>query len=62
MAGCPRLSRTVPDGRRQYAAGVVRVPVGDRREQLIEAAITRAVRDGLAATTVRGIADEAGVS
>lgn len=34
----------------------------DRRAQLVEAAITRAVRDGLAATTVRGIAEEAGVS
>jgi len=41
---------------------VVRVSAGDRREQLIEAAISRAVREGLAATTVRGIADEAGVS
>jgi AcrR family transcriptional regulator len=41
---------------------VVRVSAGDRREQLVEAAISRAVREGLAATTVRGIADEAGVS
>ena len=40
----------------------MRVSAGDRREQLIEAAISRAVREGLAATTVRGIADEAGVS
>jgi AcrR family transcriptional regulator len=47
---------------RQYAAGVARVSAGDRREQLIEAAISRAVREGSAATTVRGIADEAGVS
>jgi AcrR family transcriptional regulator len=36
--------------------------VGDRRTQLVEAAISRAVRDGLADTTVRGIAEEAGVS
>jgi AcrR family transcriptional regulator len=41
---------------------VARVPVQDRRAQLVEAAISRAVREGLAATTVRGIADEAGVS
>src|SRR4051812_49039342 len=47
---------------RQYAAGVARVPVQDRRTQLVEAAISRAVRDGLADTTVRGIAEEAGVS
>ena len=40
----------------------MRVSAGDRREQLVEAAISRAVREGLAATTVRGIADEAGVS
>ena len=36
--------------------------MGDRRTQLVEAAISRAVREGLADTTVRGIAEEAGVS
>jgi AcrR family transcriptional regulator len=39
-----------------------RQPIAARREQLIEAAITVASRDGIDAATVRAIAAEAGVS
>lgn len=39
-----------------------RVPAEQRREQLIEATIDLAVREGLAAASVRRIADEANVS
>lgn len=39
-----------------------RVAAGDRRQQLIEAAIRVAERDGVAATTTRRIAAEAGAS
>ena len=39
-----------------------RMPVAERREQLIEAAITVASRDGIEAATVRAVAAEAGVS
>ncbi|MBA3418687.1 MAG: TetR family transcriptional regulator [Geodermatophilaceae bacterium] len=39
-----------------------RVAAGDRRQQLIEAAIRVAERDGIAATTTRRIAAEAGAS
>ncbi|GAB94136.1 putative TetR family transcriptional regulator [Kineosphaera limosa NBRC 100340] len=39
-----------------------RVPAEQRREQLIEATIDLAIREGLAATSVRRIADEASVS
>lgn len=39
-----------------------RLPVAERREQLIEAALTVASRDGIDAATVRAIAAEAGVS
>lgn len=39
-----------------------RLPVAERREQLIDAAIRVATRDGIDAATVRAIAAEAGVS
>ena len=39
-----------------------RLPIAERREQLIEAAITVASRDGIDAATVRAVAAEAGVS
>lgn len=39
-----------------------RLPVAERREQLIDAAIRVASRDGIDAATVRAIASEAGVS
>ncbi len=39
-----------------------RLPVAERREQLIEAALAVASRDGIDAATVRAIAAEAGVS
>ncbi len=39
-----------------------RLPVAERREQLVEAAITVASRDGIDAATVRAVAAEAGVS
>lgn len=39
-----------------------RVPAEQRREQLIEATIELAIREGLAAASVRRIADEANVS
>ncbi|AEE44744.1 TetR/AcrR family transcriptional regulator [Cellulomonas fimi] len=39
-----------------------RMPVAERREQLIEAALAVASRDGIDAATVRAIAAEAGVS
>lgn len=39
-----------------------RMPVAERREQFIEAAITVASRDGIEAATVRAVAAEAGVS
>ncbi|QQR99882.1 MAG: TetR/AcrR family transcriptional regulator [Austwickia sp.] len=39
-----------------------RVPADQRREQLIEATIDLAIREGLAAASVRRIADEANVS
>ncbi|MDM7855395.1 TetR/AcrR family transcriptional regulator [Cellulomonas alba] len=39
-----------------------RLPVAERREQLIEAALTVASRDGIEAATVRAVAAEAGVS
>ncbi len=39
-----------------------RMPVAERREQLIEAAMTVASRDGIEAATVRAVAAEAGVS
>ncbi|WP_034611070.1 TetR/AcrR family transcriptional regulator [Cellulomonas sp. URHD0024] len=39
-----------------------RLPVAERREQLIEAALTVASRDGIDAATVRAVAAEAGVS
>ncbi len=39
-----------------------RMPVAERREQLIGAAITVASRDGIEAATVRAVAAEAGVS
>jgi AcrR family transcriptional regulator len=40
----------------------MRLPVAERREQLIEAAITVAIRDGIDGTTVRAVAAEAGVA
>lgn len=39
-----------------------RLPVAERREQLIEAALVVASRDGIDAATVRAVAAEAGVS
>lgn len=39
-----------------------RLPVAERREQLIDAALTVASRDGIDAATVRAVAAEAGVS
>ncbi|MGV8977911.1 MAG: TetR/AcrR family transcriptional regulator [Cellulomonas sp.] len=39
-----------------------RMPVAERREQLIEAALSVACRDGIDAATVRAVAAEAGVS
>ncbi|GEL95751.1 TetR/AcrR family transcriptional regulator [Cellulomonas composti] len=39
-----------------------RMPVAERREQLIEAALAVASRDGIDAATVRAVAAEAGVS
>lgn len=39
-----------------------RLPVAERREQLIEAALTVASRDGIDAATVRAVAAQAGVS
>ena len=39
-----------------------RLPIAERREQLIEAAIAVASRDGIDAATVRAVAAEAGVS
>lgn len=39
-----------------------RLPVAERREQLVEAAIAVASRDGMDAATVRAVATEAGVS
>ena len=39
-----------------------RMPVAERREQLVEAALTVASRDGIEAATVRAVAAEAGVS
>ncbi|PVU84179.1 TetR/AcrR family transcriptional regulator [Cellulomonas sp. WB94] len=39
-----------------------RMPVAERREQLIEAALRVACRDGIDAATVRAVAAEAGVS
>ena len=41
---------------------VNRMPVAERREQLIEAALAVATRDGIDAATVRAVAAEAGVS
>jgi len=41
---------------------VNRLPVAERREQLIEAALAVASRDGIEAATVRAVAAEAGVS
>jgi len=41
---------------------MARVAAHDRRQQLIEAAIRVAERDGIAATTTRRIATEAGAS
>lgn len=45
--------------RRPYAA---RVPAAQRREQLLDAALTVAMRDGFGAVTVDAIAREAGVT
>ncbi|RHA40961.1 TetR/AcrR family transcriptional regulator [Cellulomonas rhizosphaerae] len=39
-----------------------RMPVAERREQLVEAALAVASRDGIEAATVRAVAAEAGVS
>ena len=39
-----------------------RLPIAERREQLVEAAIAVASRDGIDAATVRAVAAEAGVS
>ena len=39
-----------------------RLPVAERREQLIEAALAVASREGIEAATVRAVAAEAGVS
>ncbi|NLG55193.1 MAG: TetR family transcriptional regulator [Rhodococcus sp.] len=39
-----------------------RLPADERRAQLVESALSIAERSGLAAVTVRGVADEAGVS
>ena len=39
-----------------------RLPIAERREQLVEAAVAVASRDGIDAATVRAIAAEAGVS
>ena len=39
-----------------------RVPIAERREQLVEAAIAVASREGIDAATVRAVAAEAGVS
>lgn len=41
---------------------MARVPATQRRDELVQAAIAVATRDGLAATTTRRIAQEAGVS
>jgi AcrR family transcriptional regulator len=39
-----------------------RLPVAERREQLVEAAIAVATRDGIDAATIRAVAAQAGVS
>jgi AcrR family transcriptional regulator len=41
---------------------MMRLPVAERREQLVEAAIAVATRDGIDAATIRAVAAEAGVS
>jgi AcrR family transcriptional regulator len=41
---------------------MTRLPIAERREQLVEAAIAVASRDGIDAATVRAVAAEAGVS
>jgi AcrR family transcriptional regulator len=48
----------------QLSAGVMtaRMPVADRRTQLVDAALSVAVTDGIGATTVRRVAERAGVS
>lgn len=47
---------------RRKEGPVNRLPVAERREQLVEAALTVATRDGIEAATVRAVAAEAGVS
>jgi AcrR family transcriptional regulator len=39
-----------------------RLPVGERRAQLVDAALTVAAEEGIAATTVRRVAEQAGVA
>jgi AcrR family transcriptional regulator len=57
----PTTSRTAPTGRkrRPYAA---RVPAGERRTQLLDAALRVIVRDGYDAVSVDAVAREAGVT
>ena len=40
----------------------VRMPVAERRDQLVEAALTVAASEGITAATVRRVAEQAGVA
>ncbi|MGH3414388.1 MAG: TetR/AcrR family transcriptional regulator [Marmoricola sp.] len=51
--------RPSPTRRRPYAA---RMPLGQRREQLLDAALALIVRDGYGAVSIDAVATEAGVS
>lgn len=42
--------------------GVTRLPVGERRAQLVDAALDVATADGIGAVTVRRVAEQAGVA
>lgn len=59
---CPKVvhvSATTPKAKRRYAP---RMPVEQRREQLLDAALTVLAREGYAHVTIEAIAQEAGVT
>jgi AcrR family transcriptional regulator len=53
------MASAAPGSRRRYAA---RMPVEQRREQLLDAALTVLAREGYADVTIEAIAQEAGVT
>ena len=62
MIGVRAFGSVAPDSARSIPAVTRRLPAGERRAQLIAAALEIAETEGLGAVTIRGVADRAGVS